>query len=87
MGSCLSGRRIQPLGVDFRRASGGQGAVAMDILERVEFAFPKSLPEFQRLSPDDAARAGYLERAAPTGWKTRPALSIRVAQRRRAGAK
>jgi hypothetical protein len=33
----------------------------MDILDRAELAFPKSLPEFQRLFPDDAACAGYLE--------------------------
>ena len=35
----------------------------MDILDRAELAFPKSLPKFQRLFPDDAACAGYLEKA------------------------
>jgi transposase-like protein len=35
----------------------------MDVLDRAELAFPKSLPEFQRLFPDDAACAGYLEKA------------------------
>lgn len=35
----------------------------MDSLDRAELAFPKSLPDFQRLVPDDAACAGYLEKA------------------------
>jgi len=37
--------------------------VAIDVLERVDLPFPRSLPEFQRLFPDDAACASYLERA------------------------
>ena len=37
--------------------------MAMDVLDRAGLAFPKSLPEFQRLFPDDAACAGYLEKA------------------------
>ena len=34
----------------------------MDILERDDLAFPRSLPEFQKLFPDDAACATYSER-------------------------
>src|SRR5690242_8412211 len=37
--------------------------IDMDIHRRSDLAFPKSLPEFQRLFPNDAACAGYLERA------------------------
>ena len=35
----------------------------MDVLDHAELAFPTSLPEFQRLFPDDAACAAYLEKA------------------------
>lgn len=35
----------------------------MDVLEREDLPFPRSLPEFQRLFPDEAACAAYLERA------------------------
>ncbi len=35
----------------------------MDVLDRTDLPFPQSLPEFQRLLPDDAACAAYLERA------------------------
>jgi len=38
----------------------------MDVLGRTELAFPRSLPEFQRLFPDDAACAVFLER---TRWR------------------
>ena len=38
----------------------------MDIFQRVDLPFPQSLPEFQRLFPDDAACATYLEKAR---WK------------------
>ena len=38
---------------------------AMDIHQRDDLAFPQSLPEFQRLFPDDAACAAYLGR---TRW-------------------
>lgn len=38
----------------------------MDVLEHTELRFPKSLPEFQRLFPDDAACMAYLEKAR---WK------------------
>ena len=34
----------------------------MDVLDRADL-IPHSLPEFQRLSPDDAACAAYLEKA------------------------
>jgi hypothetical protein len=33
----------------------------MDIHQRDDLTFPQSLPEFQRLFPDDAACAAYLE--------------------------
>jgi len=35
----------------------------MDVLQRTDLPFPRSLPEFQRLFPDEAACAAYLERA------------------------
>ncbi len=35
----------------------------MDILQRPDLLFPRSLPEFQRLFPDDAACAAYLEKS------------------------
>jgi Transposase zinc-ribbon domain len=37
--------------------------VAVDVLEHDDLSFPRSLPEFQRLFPDDAACAAYLEKA------------------------
>jgi transposase-like protein len=37
--------------------------VAIDVLKRGDLPFPGSLPEFQRLFPDEAACAAYLERA------------------------
>ena len=37
--------------------------MVIDVLERDELPFPHSLPEFQRLFPDEAACAAYLERA------------------------
>lgn len=37
--------------------------MAIDVLERDDLAFPRSLPEFQHLFPDEAACATYLERA------------------------
>ena len=39
------------------------GERAMDALDRADLPFPHSLPEFQRLFPDDAACAAYLEKA------------------------
>lgn len=45
----------------------GQGGLAgdggMDVFEHDDLSFPRSLPEFQRLFPDDAACAAYLEKA------------------------
>ena len=35
----------------------------MDVLDRADLPFPHSLPEFQRLFPDDAACATYVEKA------------------------
>src|SRR3954462_11351839 len=35
----------------------------MDVLNRADLAFPESLPEFQRLFPDDTACAADLEKA------------------------
>ena len=47
---------------------------AMDIHHRDDLAFPRSLPEFQQLFPDDAACAAYLGRARwPSGFSL-PAL-------------
>ena len=37
--------------------------MAIDVLERDDLPFPQSLPEFQRLFPDEAACSAYLERA------------------------
>ena len=34
----------------------------MDVLQRQDLSFPRALPEFQRLFPDDTARAAYLEK-------------------------
>ena len=35
----------------------------MDVPQREDLSFPRSFPEFQRLFPDDAACAAYLEKA------------------------
>ena len=32
----------------------------MDVIDRGDLPFPQSLPDFQRLFPDDAAGAAYL---------------------------
>ena len=37
--------------------------MVIDVLERDDLPFPRSLPEFQRRFPDEAACAAYLERA------------------------
>ena len=37
--------------------------MVIDVLERDDLPFPRTLPEFQRLFPDEAACAAYLERA------------------------
>ena len=41
----------------------GGGRSGMDVLQRDDLSFPRSLPEFQRLFPDDTACAAYLEKA------------------------
>ena len=46
----------------------------MDVLDRADLPFPHSLPEFQRLFPDDAACAAYLEKARWGGRLCLPAL-------------
>jgi len=48
-----------------RRASVSEAdkRVAMDVLNRADLPFPESLPEFQRLFPDDTACAASLEKA------------------------
>src|SRR3954451_165248 len=48
-----------------RRASVSEAdeGVAMDVLNRADLPFPESLPEFQRLFPDDTACAADLEKA------------------------
>jgi hypothetical protein len=35
----------------------------VDVLDRDDLPFPESLPGFQRLFPDDAACAAYLEKS------------------------
>jgi transposase-like protein len=41
----------------------------MDVLDRADLPFPESLPDFQRLFPDDAACIAYLERSRwPDGF-------------------
>lgn len=41
----------------------------MDVLEREDLSYPQSLPEFQKLFPDDAACAAWLEQARwPDGF-------------------
>lgn len=37
--------------------------MVIDVLERDDLPFPRSLPEFQRLFPNEAACTAYLERA------------------------
>ena len=49
--TCLSGCLPHPLGL----------VLGMDVLAREDLPFPQSLPEFQRIFPDDAACAAYLE--------------------------
>ena len=59
--ACLSGLHPHPLGQNGRKPDTGERA--MDVLDRADLPFPHSLPEFQRLFPDDAACAAYLEKA------------------------
>ena len=43
--------------------------ITMDVLQRDDLPFPKSLPEFQKMFPNEAACAAYLERARwPKGF-------------------
>jgi len=49
--------------------------MVIDVLERDDLPFPRSLPEFQRLFPDEAACAAYLERAR---WGARRLGSVRI---------
>gem|GEM_PF-2307216 len=48
----------------------------MDVLARVDLRFPQSLPEFQRVFPDDAACAAYLEKARWAGGFACPWCSV-----------
>ncbi len=51
----------------------------MDVLQRDDLPFPQSLPEFQQLFPDEAACAGYMEKAR---WGGRVRLSALPCRRR-----
>jgi hypothetical protein len=49
----------------FNRADTGMNAptpIVMDVNQHAALPFPQSLPEFQRLFPDDIACAAYLEK-------------------------
>lgn len=48
----------------------------MDVLDRGDLPFPKSLPQFQRMFPDDAACATYLERIRWAGGFTCPRCGV-----------
>ena len=52
-----------PIRLSPTATSGRCSAMLMDVHQRGNLRFPKSLPEFQRLFPDDAACAAYLEKA------------------------
>ena len=47
----------------WRQAAREADEAGMDVLQRDDLTFPRSLPEFQRLFPDDTACAAYLEKA------------------------
>ena len=47
----------------WRRVAREADEAGMDVPQREDLSFPRSLPEFQRLFPDDAACAAYLEKA------------------------
>ena len=49
----------------------------MDIFDINDLPFPQSLPEFQRLFPDENACAGYLERARWIGLNLYGAFSVK----------
>ena len=63
---CLSGLLPQPLDL----------VLAMDVLTREDLSFPQSLPEFQRLFPDDTACAAYLEKARWNGGFACPRCGV-----------
>ena len=46
----------------------------MDVLDRADLPFPESLPEFQRLFPNDKSCAAYLEKTRWEGGFTCPPL-------------
>ena len=48
----------------------------MDVPARDDLPFPRSLPEFQRLFPDDAACAAYLENARWNGGFVCPRCGV-----------
>jgi hypothetical protein len=54
--------------------------MVIDVLERGDLSFPLSLLEFQRIFPDEAACAAYLERARWGGGFNRFAMSPLLAQ-------
>ena len=47
----------------WRRVAREADEAGMDVPQREDLSFPRSFPEFQRLFPDDAACAAYLEKA------------------------
>ena len=47
----------------WRRVAREADEAGMDVPQREDLSVPRSLPEFQRLFPDDAACAAYLEKA------------------------
>jgi hypothetical protein len=48
----------------------------MDVLAREDLPFPQSLPEFQRIFPDDTACAAYLEKARWNGGFICPCCGV-----------
>ena len=48
----------------------------MDVLDRADLPFPESLPEFQRLFPNDKSCAAYLEKTRWEGGFTCPHCGV-----------
>ena len=48
----------------------------MDVLDRADLPFPESLPEFQRLFPNDESCAAYLEKTRWEGGFTCPHCGV-----------
>ena len=48
----------------------------MDVLARSNLPFPRSLPEFQRIFPDDAACAAYLEKVRESDSFAHPRCGV-----------